>query len=89
MPDFAPGIIILFVLLGACAAIGVGYAMARLYTSPEDFNANTFRAPLDEQMEYMRNVRARNQDVLWEDAKALHREGRMKRPPREVSIQES
>lgn len=71
-------------------AIGMGYAMARIWTSPQDFNANTFRAPLDEQIEYMRHVRARNQDVLWEDAKALMREGRMKRVPiREVSIQES
>lgn len=37
----------------------------------------------------MREVRGKNQDVLWEDAKALRREGKLKRPLREVSIQES
>jgi len=88
MGEFAPTTIIIFVLLGACVAIGMAYAMARILASPSEFDSNACPAS-DEQKEYMREVRGKNQDVLWEDAKALRREGKLKRPLREVSIQES
>jgi len=86
MPEFNPQIIILFVLLGACVALGMGYGMSRIYMSPQDFNTNNFRPPSDEQLEYMRNVRRKHQDDIWEDTR---RGGRMNRPLKQYSIQVS
>ena len=72
--------IILYVILGAIGALGMGYAMARYCTSPESFETDTFSRPSPEQDEYMREVRMRNQNILMDDARAK-RPGRKGKQP--------
>lgn len=76
MPNFSDETIIVFVLLGACGAIAMAYAMARLY-SARSFETDYNAAASDEQREYLREVRRRNRAGLWMDAKRGRMESRM------------
>ncbi|KAL6716705.1 hypothetical protein ACLMJK_006273 [Lecanora helva] len=72
MTYFSPDVVVLFVILGAIAAVAMAYSMAR-YCMPGSFELGRhFPEPPDEQKVYMRQVRVRNQEGLWADA----REGR-------------
>lgn len=62
--SFSYSVIVLFVLLGACVAVAMAYAMARFCISQDTNPADAFHRPPEFQEQYMREVRARNQDSL-------------------------
>lgn len=71
--------IIIIVIVSACAALGMAYAMARFCTSREFDLSNEFDEPSPSQQEYMREVRQRSQDELWEYAMAGRQNERAKK----------
>lgn len=62
----SPSLIVLFVIMGAGAAVLVGYSIARFYVNSGGPNSFNERGP--SQMEHMRDVRDRNREQLWEEA---------------------
>ncbi|KIV99595.1 uncharacterized protein PV09_08771 [Verruconis gallopava] len=61
MSDTNYNLIVLYVILGACAAVMCSYAVARLTGNFEEAEFQNFS---NEQVEYMRQVRQRNLDYL-------------------------
>jgi hypothetical protein len=71
--DLSHGTIIFLVILGAACAVMIGYAMARLTRGP--FDDTTPPPPGPEQEAYMREVRRRNVEQLYNESR-----GRMMNP---------
>lgn len=57
----------------------MAYAVARFWTSQDFEGMDSYREPSDPQKQYMREVRVRNQDHMWEDAAAGRPAGKTKR----------
>ena len=77
MAQFDPSVIVVFAILGACAALGIAYAFARFWTfdpAQPDYDRS------DSQRQYMQAVRARNRDALWDNAVPARRGGKAREP---------
>ena len=79
MSSVNPAGTVALVMLGASAAISMAYAMARFCTSDNTLFSNPMPKPPDEQKVYMHDVRVRNQEMLYQDARAERSKGKAKR----------
>lgn len=70
---FPPGVIILFILLGAILLICCGYAIHKTFGFEED--GNGFKPMRREQWEYMKEVKARNMESLAYEGMMVRTDG--------------
>ena len=78
MSSVNPAGTVALVMLGASAAIAMAYAMARFCSSDDILFSNPMPKPPDEQKEYMHDVRVRNKEMLYVDARAGRSNGKAK-----------
>ena len=68
MSALSPSVIVLLVIIGAGAAVAIGFAISHLFHGQgTDVNLTA----LEEQKKYMRDVRARNYEDFWGVARFL------------------
>ncbi len=65
LPD---SVVVLLVILGAAASVCLGYAVQRNFAKA-DYMDDNFNQKPTHQMEYMREVRSRNQMAAYADAR--------------------
>lgn len=58
-----PSLVIFLVIVGAIIAVGLGYGIYRPFVGVRD-QVDAERGPSQEQEQYMRSVRARNQEDI-------------------------
>ena len=71
MGSLSPSVIVLLVIIGAGAAVAIGYAISFLFSSRDSHGAPV---QSDEQTKHMRDVRQRNYDDFWEMARLTRRQ---------------
>lgn len=71
MSGLSPSVIVLLVIIGAAAAVALGFAISHLFQGRQpDINLTA----LEEQKKYMRDVRSRNYEDFWGTARMLPRQ---------------
>lgn len=71
MGGLSPSVIVLLVIIGAGAAVALGYAVSFLFSSRDQGGPPV---QSEEQTKHMRDVRQRNYDDFWEMARLTRRQ---------------
>ena len=71
MSALSPSVIVLLVIIGAAAAVAIGFAISHLFSGQV---SNINLTAVEEQKKYMRGVRSRNYEDFWGVARSLPRQ---------------
>ena len=71
MSALSPSVIVLLVIIGAAAAVALCFAVSHLFHGQK--NERNLSAA-EEQRKYMRDVKARNYDDFWAEARTSPRQ---------------